>query len=113
MNSHPPAGFTTNLTIMVKSEEKSLTAPLPTSHGRKTRKASRTGAAARLPIVQRAQIRLPNELAEAVCSAPATPVNYRKEMSISRLVEEEEGDVKATATTPRKVPKSVASMVRR
>ena len=51
---------------MVKQEqEKSLTAPLtlPTSSGRKARKASRTGAAGRLNIV-RAQIRLPNDIEE-------------------------------------------------
>ena len=36
--------YSSELTVMVKPEEKSLTAPLP---ARKMRKASRTGAAAR------------------------------------------------------------------
>ena len=122
--------YRSHLTIMVKPEEKSQTAPLslpsegrnlalPSAAGRKTRKASRTGAAAKLPIV-RAQIRLPNELNEKMESAPATPVNLRREISrdiardlsrdlsrqklVNKLTEEE---------NLKQVPKSVASMVRR
>ena len=109
---------------MVKPEEKSLTAPisLPSSQGRKTRKASRTGAAARLPIV-RAQIRLPNDLNEKMPSAPCTPVNIRKDIQLSKLVEEQGSSVDRTSLQVETVhdlqvekkpaPKSVASMVRR
>ena len=111
--------YSSHLTIMVKPEEKSLTAPLPNA-GRKTRKASRTGAAARLPIV-RAQIRLPDELNEKMPSAPNTPVNVRKDhvpATASKLLEskilEVGGHGKMEAVSAKKkVPKSVASMVRR
>ena len=87
--------------------------------GRKTRKASRTGAAARLPIV-RAQIRLPGELNEKMPSAPNTPVNLRRECETSKLVdvrsklaENQTRLAESAAASVKKVPKSVASMVRR
>ena len=117
---------------MVKPEEKSLTAPLPLAsqsaggvrrplhhHNPAVRKAiaARTAAgppgagAGQLPIV-RAQIRLPNDqLSEKSLagegggsSGPATPVLGRKiELAASS----------SKTGTDKRVPKSVASMVRR
>jgi hypothetical protein len=110
---------------MVKPEEKSLTAPLPVAsqsaaarrplhhHNPAVRKAiaARTaapgaGAASPLPIV-RTQIRLPNEQLGAESGSDAvTPVLGRK-LDLAAA----SGSSKMAAD--KRVPKSVASMVRR
>jgi hypothetical protein len=115
---------------MVKPEEKSLTAPLPLAsqsaaarrplhhHNPAVRKAiaARTAAAATpgigggpLPIV-RTQIRLPNEQHQGSegGSGAATPVLGRK----LELAASSPSSADKTASDKR-VPKSVASMVRR
>ena len=123
---------------MVKPEqEKSLTAPLtlPTAGGRKTRKASRTGAAGRLNIV-RAQIRLPDDIEEAPATAPAaigesqisdnnyseaTAKEVQSGSSKNSIIAAAGSGSKAIKPSPpgsggsdvRHVNKSVASMVRR
>ena len=93
-------------------EEKVAGGASPTSPGHsgsKVRKSSRhhnhhsEQIGAKLPIVRPA-IRLPKDLIEKMPSAPNTPVSPRKDPLPSKL---------ADPMNTKKVPKSVASMVRR
>jgi len=103
-----PLRYRSSIRIMVRGEDKLSGGPhgLP-GHRPKVRKTSRHSEplqqGATLPIVRPA-IRLPKDLIEKMPSAPTTPVSPRKDPLPSKLVE---------PMHTKKVPKSVASMVRR
>jgi len=103
-----PLRYRSSIRIMVHGEDKLSGGPhgLP-GHRPKVRKTSRQSESlqqgAKLPIVRPA-IRLPKDLIEKMPSAPTTPVSPRKDPLPSKLAE---------PVHTKKVPKSVASMVRR
>merc|ERR1712106_685270 len=103
-----PLRYRSSIRIMVLGEDKLSGGPqgLP-GHRQKVRKTSRHSEplqqGAKLPIVWPA-IRLPKDLIEKMPSAPTTPVSPRKDPLPSKLAE---------PMHTKKVPKSVASMVRR
>merc|ERR1711892_176080 len=103
-----PLRYRSSIRIMVLGEDKLFGGPqgLP-GHRQKVRKTSRHSEplqqGAKLPIVRPA-IRLPKDLFEKMPSAPTTPVSPRKDPLPSKLAE---------PMHTKKVPKSVASMVRR
>ena len=103
-----PLRYRSSIRIMVLGEDKLSGGPhgLP-GHRPKVRKTSRHSEplpqGAKLPIVRPA-IRLPKDLIEKMPSPPTTPVSPRKDPLPSKLAE---------PMHTKKVPKSVASMVRR
>ena len=95
--------YRSSIRVMVRDSE-AAASRRPSSRAEVTSGSTSSGPkSTKCPIVRPA-IRLPKDLYEKMPSAPTTPVSGRKEPVLSKLV---------TNNPSKKVPKTVASMVRR
>ena len=110
--TRPGLCYRSSVRVMVRDSEPGVAARPASRTGGEVRTTerldSRPGSAGRVPIVRPA-IRLPRDLYEKMPSAPNTPGASRREHTASKLA----STSLQMAPVTKKVPKSVASMVRR